>query len=48
MLGCYVPMAGRFAREQLPSGLLTKLFLHIEADRGYWLGESERLIGTVR
>ncbi len=27
--------------------LLAKLFLHIEADRGYWLEEIERLMGTV-
>jgi hypothetical protein len=27
--------------------LLAKLFLHIEADPGYWLGESERLIEAV-
>lgn len=35
--------------EEFLSGgtLLAKLFLHIEADRGYWLGESERLMGAV-
>ncbi len=35
--------------EEFLSGgtLLANLFLHIEADRGYWIGESERLMGTV-
>ncbi|MDF5845536.1 hypothetical protein P4209_02460 [Pseudomonas aeruginosa] len=35
--------------EEFLSGgtLLAKLFLHIEADPGYWLGESERLIEAV-
>ncbi|OKO44123.1 hypothetical protein AM469_000843 [Pseudomonas aeruginosa] len=35
--------------EEFLSGgtLLAKLFLYIEADRGYWLGESERLMGAV-
>lgn len=35
--------------EEFLSGgtLLAKLILHIEADRGYWLGESERLMEAV-